>query len=94
MAASLSDPCQVCCRPYAIRVCSACGVLRDARLNRYVGEYLDDAGLLALQLFLSDRPDAGQVIPGTGGFQKLRWGDESRGRANVVGCESSICTYP
>jgi hypothetical protein len=40
--------------------------------TRDVGEYLDDTGLFALQLFLSDRPDAGQVMPGTGGLRKLR----------------------
>ncbi len=53
--------------------------------TRYVGEYLDDAGLLALQLFLSDRPDAGQVMPGTGGFRKLRWGDQTRGKGKRGG---------
>jgi len=53
--------------------------------TRHVGEYLDDAGLLALQLFLSDRPDAGQVMPGTGGFRKLRWGDQTRGKGKRGG---------
>jgi len=48
--------------------------------TRYVSEYLDDAGLLALQLFLSDHPDAGTVMPGTGGFRKLRWADPTRGK--------------
>ncbi len=32
--------------------------------TRHVGTYLNDAGLLALQLFLSDQPEAGQIMPG------------------------------
>lgn len=46
--------------------------------TRQVHAYLDDDELMALQLFLADRPEAGDVMPGTGGFRKLRWGDERR----------------
>ena len=48
--------------------------------TRYLGAYLDDAGLRALQLFLIDHPEAGTIMPGTGGFRKLRWGDTTRGK--------------
>ena len=53
--------------------------------TRHIGAYLDDAGLLALQLFLIDHPEAGKVMPGTGGFRKLRWGDETRGKGKRGG---------
>jgi hypothetical protein len=53
--------------------------------TRHVGEYLDDSGLLSLQLFLSERPEAGKVMPGTGGFRKLRWVDDSRGKGKRGG---------
>ncbi len=53
--------------------------------TRYLGAYLDDAGLLALQLFLIDHPEAGKIMPGTGGFRKLRWGDETRGKGKRSG---------
>ena len=53
--------------------------------TRHLGAYLDDAGLLALQLFLIDHPEAGKVMPGTGGFRKLRWGDETRGKGKRGG---------
>ena len=53
--------------------------------TRFVGGYLDDMGLLALQLFLSDHPEAGKVMPGTGGFRKLRWGDDARGKGKRGG---------
>lgn len=53
--------------------------------TRHIGAYLDDAGLLALQLFLIDHPEAGKVMAGTGGFRKLRWGDETRGKGKRGG---------
>jgi len=59
----------------------------------YVSEYLDDTGLLALQLYLSDQPEARKMMPGTGGFRKLRWADPTRGkgkRDHQGGC--SRCT--
>jgi len=30
--------------------------------------------------FLADNPEAGDLIPGTGGVRKLRWGLEGRGK--------------
>jgi mRNA-degrading endonuclease RelE of RelBE toxin-antitoxin system len=53
--------------------------------TRHVGEYLDDGELLALQLFLTEHPDAGKVVPGTGGFRKLRWSDQYRGKGKRGG---------
>lgn len=53
--------------------------------TRHLGAYLDDAGLLALQLFLIDHPEAGKIMPGTGGFRKLRWADETRGKGKRGG---------
>jgi mRNA-degrading endonuclease RelE of RelBE toxin-antitoxin system len=32
------------------------------------------------QLSLAERPDAGKVIPGSGGLRKLRWSAEGRGK--------------
>jgi mRNA-degrading endonuclease RelE of RelBE toxin-antitoxin system len=34
----------------------------------------------ALQLYLVGRPDAGVVIPGSGGLRKLRWAATGRGK--------------
>lgn len=53
--------------------------------TRHLGAYLDDAGLLTLQLFLIDHPEAGKIMPGTGGFRKLRWGDETHGKGKRGG---------
>jgi hypothetical protein len=54
-------------------------------LSRHLPAYLDDAGFMALHLFLVDQPEAGAVMPGTGGFRKLRWGDERRGKGKRGG---------
>lgn len=46
-----------------------------------------DEEFLALQEFLCDNPEAGDVIPSTGGCRKLRWaakGKGKRGGARVI----------
>jgi mRNA-degrading endonuclease RelE of RelBE toxin-antitoxin system len=46
-----------------------------------------DEEFLALQVFLCEHPDAGDVIPETGGCRKLRWaakGKGKRGGARVI----------
>lgn len=40
----------------------------------------DDEDYLGLQLYLMERPDAGVVIPGSGGLRKLRWAGSGRGK--------------
>lgn len=42
--------------------------------------HIDDDGYAALQAFLSVHPDAGDVIPGTGGIRKIRWTMPGRGK--------------
>jgi len=41
---------------------------------------VNDEDLQALEAILLDRPDAGAVIPGTGGFRKLPFAPPSAGR--------------
>jgi hypothetical protein len=43
-------------------------------------EYLTDEEYSALQHTLIARPDAGAVIPGSGGVRKLRWAAAGRGK--------------
>ena len=47
-------------------------------------KYLDDDELAAFQLFLTANPDAGDVIPRSGGCRKLRWATEGRGKRGGV----------
>jgi mRNA-degrading endonuclease RelE of RelBE toxin-antitoxin system len=53
--------------------------------TRYVAHYLDEDGYRQLQYQLSKNPELGDVIPGTGGFRKLRWGDPNRGKGRRGG---------
>jgi len=41
---------------------------------------LDDEALARLQLYLMAEPQAGDVIPGSGGCRKLRWAASGRGK--------------
>jgi hypothetical protein len=47
---------------------------------KYREAYLDDDEFAALQAYLLTRPDAGDVIPGSGGCRKLRWRGSGRGK--------------
>ena len=48
--------------------------------TRLVTEYLTDQEYLELQRSLSANPEAGAVIPGSGGVRKLRWSMAGRGK--------------
>ncbi|WP_028453025.1 hypothetical protein [Chitinilyticum aquatile] len=51
----------------------------------YRAEYLDDEGFRRLQLLLLDNPEAGNVIPDTGGLRKLRFTDKRRQKGTRSG---------
>lgn len=55
-------------------------ILETSRFVKLSGEYLDEDGLDELKLFLTINPDAGVVIPGSGGCRKLRWRGKGRGK--------------
>jgi mRNA-degrading endonuclease RelE of RelBE toxin-antitoxin system len=40
----------------------------------------DDDDYLEFQLHLMERPNAGAVIPGSGGLRKMRWAGSGRGK--------------
>lgn len=48
--------------------------------TRLVQEYLSDDEYSALQQALLQDPEAGAVVPGSGGVRKLRWGMAGRGK--------------
>ena len=49
-------------------------------------DYLNDEEYRALQARLVLNPEAGEVIPGTGGFRKARWADPARGKGRRGVC--------
>jgi len=50
---------------------------------RYLSDYLDDDGYKELQAKLAANPELGDLMPGTGGFRKMRWPDERRGKGRI-----------
>ena len=48
--------------------------------TRLVDEYLSDDGYRELQSALIENPEAGDVVPGSGGVRKLRWRAPGRGK--------------
>jgi hypothetical protein len=53
--------------------------------TRYISDYLGDDDYRGLQSKLASHPGAGDLIPGTGGFRKLRWSDPRRGKGRRGG---------
>jgi hypothetical protein len=53
--------------------------------TRHLAEYLDEDGYRQLQAGLAANSEAGNLIPGTGGFRKLRWADARRGKGRRGG---------
>jgi len=48
--------------------------------TRHLSKYLDDDEYRTLQAELAANPELGDVMPGTGGFRKMRWSDARRGK--------------
>src|ERR1700692_875960 len=61
---------------------------------RYVSGYLTDDEYRELQNRLAAAPEHGDVIPGTGGFRKLRWIDPRRGRGRRGGLRVIYYYFP
>ena len=53
--------------------------------TRYVSAYLPDDEYRQVQMQLAAYPQRGDLMPGTGGFRKLRWRDLKRGKGRRGG---------
>jgi hypothetical protein len=61
--------------------------IEAASFERLRDAYLDDEELAELQAFMMENPEAGDVVPDTGGVRKLRWkyrGSGKRGGLRVI----------
>lgn len=62
-------------------------VLQLSKFKAEATELIGSDGIEALAVYLIYRPDAGNVIPGSGGVRKLRWaakGKGKRGGARII----------
>lgn len=48
--------------------------------ERFRPMYLDDDEYAALQQFMISSPEAGDLVPGSGGVRKLRWRMQGKGK--------------
>ena len=53
--------------------------------SKILEDYLSDDEYAALQWDLISRPNAGKIIPGSGGLRKLRWQASGRGKSGDTG---------
>lgn len=53
--------------------------------TRHISDYLDAEQYRELQNALASNPELGDLMPGTGGFRKLRWGDPRRAKGRRGG---------
>lgn len=59
-------------------------IVETSIFTRQVMHLLEDEEYRLLQAILVNRPDAGAVIPGSGGLRKIRWGFGARGKRGGV----------
>jgi mRNA-degrading endonuclease RelE of RelBE toxin-antitoxin system len=59
-------------------------IIETSVFTRQIQKLLTDEDYAKLQADLVRRPDAGVVIPGSGGLRKLRWGLRGRGKRGGV----------
>jgi mRNA-degrading endonuclease RelE of RelBE toxin-antitoxin system len=52
--------------------------------TKYVYDYLSEEEYLGLQSFLLQYPEAGRVVPGSGGVRKVRWAIAGKGKSSGV----------
>lgn len=58
----------------------------EARVfTRLLPDYLSDDEYREFQTYLAENPKAGDVMPGCGGFRKVRWSDKRRGKGKRGG---------
>src|SRR5258708_39051067 len=53
--------------------------------TRHLPDYLNDVDYAKLQAKLAANPELGDLMPGTGGFRKMRWADVRRGKGRRGG---------
>ncbi len=61
---------------------------------RHLLEYLSEDGYKDLQARLGANPELGDLMPGTGGFRKLRWADARRGKGRRGGLRIIYYCFP
>jgi len=52
--------------------------------TRLLPDYLSDEDYQALQSYLMQKPDAGDIVRGSGGVRKVRWASHNKGKRSGI----------
>ena len=58
--------------------------IEASAFTKHVYKYLSDAEFLGLQSFLLEYPEAGNIVPGSGGVRKVRWAIAGKGKSHAM----------
>src|SRR5690606_31230894 len=59
-------------------------VIETPLFASFAGDYWSDADREAFAVFIASNPEVGDVVPGSGGVRKMRWGAQGRGKRGGV----------
>ena len=62
--------------------------------TKHLSEYMSDDIFMEFQRVLRFNPEAGDIMPGTGGFRKVRWPDLRRGKGKRGGLRVIYFYFP
>src|ERR1017187_10849030 len=68
--------------------------IKAPAFTRHVSDYLADDEYRAMQVELAREPEKGDLMPGTGGFRKVRWADPRRGKGRRGGLRIIYYHFP
>lgn len=68
--------------------------IESTAFERVRDVYLDDDEYVELQQYLMEHPEAGDVIPGSGGVRKLRWKRAGMGKRGGLRVIYFVCYQP
>lgn len=58
--------------------------IETSKFTKLLPDYLTDDEYRLLQWFLQQSPEAGDLVRGSGGVRKLRWGKEGKGKRGGI----------
>ncbi len=58
--------------------------IETSLFTKLLSTHLSEGEYLELQIYLVQNPEAGKVVPGSGGVRKLRWGITGRGKRGGI----------
>jgi mRNA-degrading endonuclease RelE of RelBE toxin-antitoxin system len=58
--------------------------IETTAFTKLLSSYLTDDEYRALQTYLMQKPDAGNIVKGSGGVRKVRWAQDGKGKSGGV----------